>query len=63
MPSTSLSRLEAVFPVIEVLSIVAVATVKIPPPAPDAERMRGAIGPMGGGAIGAADRSPCTGRR
>ena len=34
VPSTSLSRLEAKLPVIVVKSMVAVATVKIPPPAP-----------------------------
>ena len=34
MPSTSLSRLDATFPVIIVKSMVAVATVNIPPPAP-----------------------------
>ena len=43
VPSTSLSRVDAVFPVIEVLSIVAVATVKIPPPAP---MLSGCVAPL-----------------
>ena len=40
MPSTSLSWVEAVFPVIVVKSIVAVPALKIPPPGENAQRMR-----------------------
>ena len=63
MPSTSLSRLEAKFPVIVVKSIVAVATVKIPPPAPMLKRMRSAVGPRGRGAVGPTGATALAGGR
>ena len=43
VPSMSLSSVDAMFPAIEVLLIVAVATVKIPPPAP---MLSGCVAPL-----------------
>ena len=63
MPSTSLSRLDAKLPVIVVKSMVAVATVKIPPPAPMLKGLGAAISPGSRGAVGAVRAAAQAGSR